>query len=155
MSDQIKVAVSIAEMARMVGLSRQRFHQLIGTAFPFPVYAIATRRPFYPEDLQQVCVEVRRRNCGVDGKAILFYPKAQRVAPPPRIKSAPKQTKKEEHPELLAAVRSLGLASATAEQISAAVKSLFPDGVGNMDQGKVIRAVFLRLKRQDRSDNVR
>ena len=38
MSDefQTKAAVSVAEMARMVGLSRSRFYQLIGTAFPQP-----------------------------------------------------------------------------------------------------------------------
>ena len=72
-NDKTKAAVTVAEMARMLNLSRQRLHQLIGTAFPYPVYDIKTRRPFFTEELQRVCLEVRRRNCGVDGKAILFY----------------------------------------------------------------------------------
>ena len=32
----------------MVGLSRTSFYQLIGTAFPFPLYDMATKRPYYP-----------------------------------------------------------------------------------------------------------
>jgi hypothetical protein len=69
-----KTAVSISEMARIVGLSRQRFHQLIQAGvFPAPLYDIATRRPFYNEEMQQTCLEVRRRNCGINGKAVLFY----------------------------------------------------------------------------------
>ena len=47
MDQQTKSVVSVAEMARMVGLSRQRFYQLLGKTFPFPLYRIATRRPFY------------------------------------------------------------------------------------------------------------
>ena len=31
---QTKAVVSVAEMARMVGLSRARFYQLVGTTFP-------------------------------------------------------------------------------------------------------------------------
>ena len=73
MSVETKAAVTVAEMARMVGLSRARFYQLMGTAFPSPVYDVATRRPHFDEDQQKDCLEVRRRNCGIDGKPILFY----------------------------------------------------------------------------------
>ena len=40
-----KQAVSVAEMARMVGLSRGRFYQLVGNTFPHPQYDLTTRRP--------------------------------------------------------------------------------------------------------------
>src|SRR3954451_22526891 len=70
---ETKEAVSVAEMSRMAGLSRARFYQLIGTAFPHPVYNVETRRPYYDEEAQQLCLEVRKRNCGIDGKAIMFY----------------------------------------------------------------------------------
>ena len=70
---ETKAAVSVAEMARMMGLSRARFYQLTKAgAFPPPVYHLLTRRPIYPEELQLVCLDVRRRNCGIDGKPILF-----------------------------------------------------------------------------------
>src|ERR1700709_23369 len=74
MGFETKEAVSVAEMARIVGLSRARVFQLIWCgAFPFPVYDVETRRPFYDEESQKVCLEVRRRNCGCNGKPILFY----------------------------------------------------------------------------------
>ena len=47
--EEIKAAISIADMARMVGLSRARFYQLMGTTFPWPVYSLSNRRPFYDE----------------------------------------------------------------------------------------------------------
>ena len=73
MSVEVKQAVTVSEMARMCFLSRARFYQLIGTAFPYPLYSLSTRRPFFDEELQRICLEVRRRNCGIDGKPILFY----------------------------------------------------------------------------------
>ena len=57
----------------MVGLVAHRFYQLIGTTFPWPVYSVSTWRPLYDEKLQELCLEVRRRNCGIDGKPVLFY----------------------------------------------------------------------------------
>ena len=140
-------------MARMLNLSRQRLHQLIGTAFPFPVYDIKTRRPFYTEELQRVCLEVRRRNCGVDGKAILFY--ARRGGTP---SSPTKRTKKAKpnlaHVAILDSVKALGLVGATADQVGSAIKILFPRGVEAEDRAQVIRGVFVHLQRQNSSDNV-
>ena len=53
---ETKAVVSISEMARMVGLSRSRFHQLIGTTFPWPLYSVSTKRPFYDEDVAEIAV---------------------------------------------------------------------------------------------------
>jgi hypothetical protein len=136
-----KTAVSVAEMSRMVGLSRARFYQLIGTAFPHPVYNVETRRPFYDEESQHLILEVRKRNCGIDGKPILFY---ARHAP----KAAP--TKKRTHVrnpniELLDGLKSLGLI-VTSSQVEAAIKSLFARGIEHVDQGEVIRSIFIHLK---------
>ena len=83
-----KNAVSVAEMARMVGLSRARFYQLIGSAFPHPVYDVSTRRPFYDQEAQTLCLEVRHRNCGIDGKPILFYVRRPVTATMPKKRPA-------------------------------------------------------------------
>jgi len=140
-----KQAVSVAEMARLVGLSRSRFYQLIGSAFPYPVYAVATRRPFYPAELQEICLEVRRRNCGNDGKPILFHRcgKEPSIPKPSKRKATPDDSR---HKELLAGLRSLGMVGVTTEQVVAAMKSLHVSG---KNDGEVLRAVFLHLKRQD------
>ena len=149
--NETKAAVSVAEMARMVGLSRSRFYQLMGTAFPHPVHDLASRRPAYTEELQQVCLEVRKRNCGSDGKPILFY--ARRIGTAPARPKPPRP--KGDVSDLVDGVNALGLTSATGAQVEQASKELFPGGTGGIDQGEVLRAVFLHLKRKDRGDDVR
>ncbi len=142
MSVEIKTAVSVAEMARMVGLSRARFYQLVGSAFPPPVYSVSTRRPFYDQLLQESCLEVRRRNCGIDGKPILFYAKRPVSTSVPKRRSA---IVRGPNKELLEGLRSLGL-SASAIQVEAAVNSIFPKGVEGVDPGDLIRRTFIHLK---------
>lgn len=145
-----KAGLSIIDMARQCGLSRSRFHQLIGTAFPWPIYDVATRRPFYPPDLQEICLDVRRRNFGVDGKAILFYSPRQQIrstAPrrPAKKASAPVNN---QHDDLVDGLRALGLVTITAAQVGAAIKELYPAGVNGVGQGEVLRAVFLHVRAQ-------
>ena len=71
MSDKL---MSVSQVAISVGLSRQRFHQLVKQGvFPPPVYDIQTRRPHYTEEQQNVCLAVREKNVGINGKVVLFY----------------------------------------------------------------------------------
>ncbi len=148
-----KSVVSVAEMARMVGLSRARFYQLIGTAFPWPVYLLSTRRPFYDEKLQDLCLEARRRNCGIDGMPILFYSRRPGNTLPVR---KPKKVAgvKNDYADLLDGLKGLGLATVTAAQVGEAVKELYPKGIPEGASGMVSRAVFLHLRRQNTRDKV-
>lgn len=150
-----KAAVSVAEMARMVGLSRARFYQLMNAGtFPKPDYDGRTNRPHYTEELQRRCLEVRRRNCGVDGRPVLFYarghkPPTQHKPTRPATARTPKPTKPDDHADLLDGLTALGMTAATADQVKAALAATYPSGVGRADQGDVLRAVFLFLKRQN------
>lgn len=154
--EPMQTIVSISEMARQVGLSRARFNQLIGSAFPWPLYSLSNHRPFYNEELRNLCLEVRKRNCGVDGKVILFYAKRIGTAPvrKPKKVTPPPPAKDEAFSEILDGLRSLGLTTATVQQVTAAVKALYPAGVNNENRGQVLRAVFLKIKRQNTADNV-
>lgn len=155
MSDELKAAVTVAEMSRMTGLSRSRFYQLIGGAFPKPSRD-DRGRPYYDAEQQAVCLEVRRRNCGIDGKPVLFYaPRGSVTAPVARRKPKAKQVVTGPHAAVLDGVRALGLTMATAAQVDDAIKQSFPAGVDGVEPGEVIRSVFLSLKRQDSADNVR
>ena len=148
-----KAVVSKSEMARMVGLSPARFAQLVGTTFPWPQYDIKSRRPFYSEDQQKVCLEVRRRNCGIDGKPVLFYarrPINLTAVQKPRKAKPPK----DDHADLLDGLKGLGLATATAAQVADAIKELYPQGVNGLSDGEVLRAVFLHLRRKNTGNNV-
>ena len=150
MNQPSKVAVSISERARMVGLSRQRFHQLKGTTFPEAKRNPETGRPYYDEELQQICLDVRRRNCGIDGKPILFYAPRHPLGQQPKLvrKPKPKPKQSSQYANLIAGLDALGL-SATAAHVESAVKEVFPDGIQHLESGQVIRAVFLHIKRQE------
>ncbi len=147
-----KAVVTMSEMARMVGLSRARFYQLIGTTFPHPVYSVSTRRPIFVEELQKVCLEVRRRNCGIDGKPVLFYARRNGLAPTVTRRRKPKTN--DRYAEILESVKALGLTKATAVQVEQAVRGLFPQGIQGTEPSEVIRDVFVHLKRQNTADNV-
>ncbi len=150
-----KAVVTVSEMARMVGLSRARFYQLIGTAFPWPVYSVATRRPLYVEELQKVCLEVRRRNCGIDGRPVLFYSRRSGgVTAIARSKQKQQRPADDHLASVIEGIRSLGLTSANRQQVDAAIAHLYPNGVDGLDQPEVLRAVFVHLMRQDSRNNV-
>ncbi|MEQ8853585.1 hypothetical protein [Gimesia sp.] len=147
-----KSIVSVSEMARMVGLSRQRFHQLRGTAFPEPEYDPETKRPYYDLEKQQICLEVRQRNCGIDGKPILFYARRNDVGvvrKPRKQKTVKSSNGKFDH--IAESIRALGLKTDSGK-LAEAIRVLFPDGIKNTDEAEVIRAVFLQLK-QSENDN--
>jgi hypothetical protein len=156
-ANETKTGVSISDMAWTVGLSRQRFHQLMKSGvFPQPLRDEATGRPYYDESGQAQCLEVRRRNCGVNGKVVLFYARRQptiRQTPRPKNARPARPAPAEGHDEVLDGVRALGLTQATTAQVGEAVKALYPDGTAGVDPGEVIRAVFLRL-RQNPADSV-
>ena len=111
------------------GCQRARFYQLVGTTFPWPLYDVATRRPFYDEELQAVCLEVRRRNCGIDGKPVLFYARRPLATPVPVRKPRKAAAANDDrHADLLDGLKGLGLAGVTAAQVAEAVKELYPTG---------------------------
>jgi hypothetical protein len=139
-----KAIVTVSEMAKMVGLSRARFYQLVrGGVFPPPVYRLG--RPVYTEELQGVCLEVRRSHKGVNGEPVLFYARRRPVrptrTPAPRNKDVA---------ALLKGLNALGLTTATAAQVEKVTKELFPEGTAGVNQGEVLKRVFLHLKNTNR-----
>jgi hypothetical protein len=150
---QTKAVVTVAEMARMCGLSRARFYQLVNEGvFPPPLYRIETRRPFFNQDMQEVCLEVRRRNCGINGRPVLFY--ARRLGTPISKAKATPPKNSHKHPELIDGLRALGLTTVTTAQVETALQQCFANGRSGVAEETILRAVFLHLKRQNTSDNV-
>lgn len=150
-----KAAVSVTEMARMVGLSRARFYQLVkkGT-FPPADHDKATERPCYLEEKQRQILEARRRNCGVDGKPILFYCRRndagqKRTAARPTIGKVRDVVMK--HSDVIDGLASLNV-TVTVAQVESLLKELFPDGTAGIEPGEIIRDIFLRIQRQNSGD---
>lgn len=147
MNEQFKHAVTVAEMARMIGLSRSRFYQLIGKAFPLPCRD-EVGKPFYDEEQQRVILEVRHRNCGIDGKPILFYAPRHTAQPPmPKRRVQPKEVQSQ-YADIVDGVQGLGLATANVTQVKAEIAKLFPNGIVGIAVGEIIKQVFLSIKRQ-------
>src|SRR5262249_28167806 len=128
MSGQMKAIVTVSEMARMVGLSRARFYQLQKAGvFPAPTYQAG--RPVYTEDQQQVCLEVRRKNRGINGQPVLFYARRRGIQPAKHKKQAnPPPARNKDIASLLDGLNALGLTTATAAQVVEVTKQLFPGG---------------------------
>lgn len=150
-----KSVVSITEMARMVGLSRARFYQLIrrGT-FPAADQDAISKRPCYLQEKQMQIMEARRRNCGVDGHPIMFYSRRKDFG---TVKAPPKPTAKKnvKNPNagLMDGLAALGL-SLSMSQLDSVVSEIYPGGTDGIDAGEVIKAVFLRIRRQNSTDSV-
>jgi hypothetical protein len=158
MSDQFhtKAIVTFTEMARLLSLSRSRLYQLVRAGvFPSPVYDVRTHRPVFTEEIQRMCLEVRHKNCGINGQPVLFYAKGPLGQARPTAKPKRKPTTKGQYDDVLDGLRALGLVGITAQQVEATVKQLFPAGLDGVDRAQVIRAVFLHIKRRDTGDNVR
>ena len=149
-----KAVVSKSEMARMCGLSPARFAQLVGTTFPWPQYDIKSRRPFYTEEQQEVCLSVRKRNCGIDGRPVLFYAGRPATTTPARKPNALKPPKHDQYIDLLDGLKGLGLVTATAAHVADAIKELYPQGAPEVAGGEVLRALFLHLRRKNTGSNV-
>ena len=93
-----------------------------------------------------MCLEVRRRNCGIDGKPILFYARRPVTAAMPR-----KRRPNVQNPNvgLLEGLKGLGLV-VTSTQVESAIKELFPRGTDGVEPAEVVRSVFIHLQKKNR-----
>src|SRR5947207_1020675 len=85
----LRAVVSVTMMAETVGLSRSRFYDYVRRGvFPCPLYSLATKRPFYTAEAQQVIHEVRQTGIGANGEFVLFYERSVGGAPQ-KVRTAP------------------------------------------------------------------
>jgi len=148
-----KAVITVSEMARLVGLSRARFYQLVNAGvFPSPVYCVRTRRPIYVEELQRVCLDIRHRHHGLSGPVIFYTkhsPSTRQACPKPKPVAVDDTVL-----NVLEGIKALGLTSAKAANVEDAMRTLFPVGVVGREQGEIIRDVFVHLARQNHGNNV-
>jgi len=136
MSDE--VVVSVRRMAELCQLSRSRFYDLIDLGvFPKPVQHPSSNRPMFDRQLQDKCLEIRRTGIGANGQPVLFNRK-------PKKGTKPKTTLPLIEP-LLDALKGLGL-TPSPFVVGEAVAALYPAGIAGLDQGDVIRKIFLHLQ---------
>lgn len=159
--DPVKEIVSVAEMARMCGLSRSRFYGLVKDAImPQPSRNTTTKRPYYSREQQEQCLLVRRTNCGVNGAPILFYAhRLEMTQKPPTKKqvgkSNPKVPKSDPIIEdLLHGLEQLGMTEVSPEKVRKVLVGVYPDGHEGLPKSTLLMTVFQKLRCPDSQNNV-
>jgi len=102
------------------------------------------KRPVYDRGLQEKCLEIRATGIGMNGVPVVFNRKSKKSGAS-RVRAKPTPVQQPDHADLLDALKELGLAT-TAQAINEAVAALYPNGLAGIDQGDVVRKVFLHLQ---------
>lgn len=138
----IKAVVSVAQMCRLLHMSRSQFywHVKRGT-FHAPQYLASNNRPYFTASMVEDNLRVRETGVGVNNEYVIFYERQTTGTKPSERKV------KANHASLLDGLKALGLVGLTAEQVEAAVAVVFPSGTTGQDDASVLRAVFRQLKR--------
>ncbi|MFC1675952.1 helix-turn-helix transcriptional regulator [Planctomycetota bacterium] len=136
--NDIKAICSISELAKRLGLSRARFYQLqkIGV-FPMPLYCIRTKRPFYPLDLQQQCIRIRKTGIGHNGQLVIFYNRQK-----DKSQNQPDSGCK----QLRDTLKQMGL-NVTLNTVENAIKTLYPRGLSSDTNKNIIARDLFRYLR--------
>ena len=132
--NDFKEVCTVSILAKRLRLSRSRFYQLQKMGiFPYPVYCIRTRRPLYPEALQQACLAIRKAGIGHNGKPVAFNR---------RQKTIIKHNGESEFKPIANTLKKMGL-NVTYAQVKKAILTLYPDGLDEQTEpGKAIRDVY-------------
>jgi hypothetical protein len=148
--------LSCTDVARRLGLSRQRFWQLRRDGvFPQPLIDEESGRQFYSAEQVELCLDLRKRNVGMNGKIILFYcPRTPSVISKPTKKKTKAKPMAARSQAIIDSLKALGLVGVTEAQVESAMKELFPIGKTLPDHGELVRNIFLHIQRKDSSDNV-
>ena len=135
-------AVSISKMAEICLLSRSRFYELMDAGvFPKPVHLPSSKRPLFDRQLIKTCLEIRRTGMGDNGQPVVFNRKRKNGQ-----SRRPKALDTfNDYTDLLAALKSLGLTT-TSQAVEPCLRELYPEGWAEIDDGEVVRQVFLHLQ---------
>jgi hypothetical protein len=165
------VAVSVSDMARLVGLSRSRFHQLLKQGFfPAPQKCDETKRPYYDSAGQLTCLEVRRTHRGINGRTVMFYARRfgrsedMKLRLKPKPLSAQSSSARKEKPTpppstpskldiLVESLKQLGMPTVTKAEATDASNACFGAGDQKPSDEAALVAVFRYLSRQNSGGN--
>lgn len=151
LDSSVTAAASITDVSRMVGLSRARFYQLVKAGvFPPPVYDIRTRRPYFTETMQKICLNIKKHNLGHNGQPILFYSRRKAPFKTPKLRPSARRNKKNKQYEkwngIVEGLKSLGLDGVKSAQVEAVICSSYPDGTKDIDEGELLRTCYRKLR---------
>jgi predicted DNA-binding transcriptional regulator AlpA len=142
----VRAAVSVSQMAKMLGLSRSRFYELMTKGvFLTPIYSIATKRAFFPREMQERNLQVRVEQLGINGEFVLF----QERRPAPQVEQSARSPRRRDGraAALVQGLKSLGIETADAAVVDRALAACYPQGTNGTDETTILRTVFRYLRR--------
>jgi len=141
-----KPVCSISYLCKnIVGLSRAQFYNLQrDKIFPPAQTDEKSGRKYFTLEQQKECYNIRTSGIAHSGDFYLFYdPRSSSQSSSPQKKTAPKANAKTI--ELIDTLSQMGL-EVKAEQVSEALKTIYPEGYENIEEGLLIRNLFRVLK---------
>ena len=146
----IPAVVSVAGMARLLNLSRSRLYQLITQGvFIGPTYTTENSRPLYTAEMATTNIAVKRTGIGVNGKPVMFYASRNSSYLPSSDNSRRASNSSHNNCQyrfLKGGLSTLGQSNVSDAQIELAIRQCFPEGTDNIEQGKILKTVYLFLK---------
>jgi hypothetical protein len=150
MSDVRKSVVSITDMSKMVGLSRQRFGQLVRQGvFPPADRDETSARPFYNAEKQQQCLLVRQTNTGINGQPLLFYSRRRDTG---TKRASGKTASPKANTTIIHQLAELGV-TVNMKEVETATATLFPAGTISVAPETVLKSLFLHFRRKNKADS--
>ncbi|QDT59427.1 hypothetical protein SV7mr_19340 [Stieleria bergensis] len=149
---QMKAVVSLAEMCRMLGMSRSHFYwHLKRSNFHQPLKLASNGRPYFTAEMAQQNMDVKETGINVQGDFVIFYerrPESEKRQV--ESKTRPRKPTPQPTPDspLAAGLQSLGM-TVNSDQIESALIACFPNGTDEEDEANVLRTVFRHLKRAE------
>ena len=139
---QMHANYTMTEAARLLGLSRARFYQLIAEkVFPPSAHSSHTGQPLYSSQLLDMCKSIRRTGIAFDGRIVRFNRKRKTIKPNPQ------------HKHLATILRAMGL-TVTASHVKKALRQLgLPSKIDTAKEEETIRRLFKHLY-ADRQEDV-
>lgn len=144
-------AITVAQMAVRLGLSRRRFYELVEAGkFPPPTYLLGSRRPVYLREGQEQCVQIKATGIAFDGAMILFNERLTSM-PPRQMRSSPvrqrcSQPARDDGANVLVEQLAMLGVMTDAESVQRALTELYPQGTDGSDEGQVVRTLLRRLR---------
>lgn len=142
----VRAAVSVSQMARMLGLSRSRFYELMTKGvFLTPIYSVTTKQAFFTREMQQCNLQVRVEQIGINGEFVLF----QERRPTPQGEQPARSSRRREGrvATLVQGLKSLGLETVDAASVERALAACYPNGTDENDETTILRTIFRHLRR--------
>jgi len=139
--NQIKAATSVAQMCRLLGMSRSQFYVHVKRGTFHEPQRLSNGRPFFTASQVEDNLKARELGVGVDGQYVLFYDRKQKAELEPAGDKP-----KADISALVQGLKSLGL-TVTTEQAETAVEACYPKGTADAEETDILRAVFRHMKR--------